>query len=174
MKELWKEIPRYPHCEVSNTGRVRYKESYMRTSHGLTSQERPLKMGGFGYLQVNIVPKDNSTYGRTESVHNLVAEAFIGNKPSKDYRVDHKDNNKTNNNSSNLHWITHGHNTYRAEGTGGRILFYSGELWLIKKMIKAKIPMRTIGKCFKVSTMVISDVKKGKKDNHIKEISLDS
>jgi hypothetical protein len=168
MIEEWKTIPRYPHCEVSNTGRVRYKDYFYISSHGLTKQERPTFIAGFGYLQVTIVPEDKSSYGVTESVHNLVAEAFIGPRPDEGYRVDHKDENKLNNDPNNLQWLVHGHNTIKAQNTGGRRYFYEGELWLIKKLIAAKIPYKTIGKMFKCSTMLISDIKKGLKDHHIK------
>lgn len=168
MTEIWKTIPRYPHCEVSNEGRVRYKDSFFIYSHRLTKQIRPLKLGGFGYFQVNIVPSDRSSYGTTESVHNLVAEAFIGPRPQNGYEVDHIDENKLNNSPENLRWICHGHNTIRSTNTGGRRYFYEGELWLMKKLISAKVPYRTIGKIFKCSTMLVSDVKRGLKDNHIK------
>jgi len=168
MNEEWRTIPRYPHCEVSNTGRVRYKEDYYIHSHGLTQRERPAIVTGFGYLQVRIVPEDRSNYGVNESVHNLVAEAFIGPRPDEGYRVDHKDDNKLNNSPDNLQWLVHGHNTIKAQNTGGRRYFYEGELFLMKKLIAANIPYKTIGKMFKCSTMLIIDVKKGLKDRHIK------
>ena len=168
MKELWKKIPRYPHCEVSNTGKVRYKEYFYRLSHGLTKIERPLKLGGFGYLQVNIVPENKSSYGKTESVHNLVAEAFIGPKPDKFYRVDHINEDKLDNSPKNLRWINHGHNTMRSSNTGGRRYFYGGELWLAKKLIRARVPYKKIGKMFRCSSMLISDINKGLKDGHLK------
>jgi hypothetical protein len=168
MIEEWKTIPRYPHCEVSNTGRVRYKEEFYEHCHGLTSRERPYKLGGFGYLQVNLIPEDRSTYGNTESVHNLVAEAFIGPRPDKGYRVDHKNEDKLNNGPDNLQWLVHGHNTIKAQNVGERRYFYEGELWLIKKLLAAHIPYKMIGKMFKCSTMLISDVRKGLKDHHIK------
>jgi len=169
MNELWKTIPRYQHCEVSNKGRVRYKEEYFISSHGLTKQERPLKLGGFGYIQVNLCSPDDQSYGKTESVHNLVAEAFIGPRPNKYYRVDHIDEDKLNNSPDNLRWLVHGHNTIRSQNTGGRRYFYEGELWLMKKLIAARIPYKTIGKMFKCSSMLIQDVKRGLKDCHIKE-----
>ena len=159
MKELWKEIPRYPHCEVSNEGRVRYKET--TKIHGLAHHMRPLKLTGFGYLQLTI---DN----KTESAHNLVAEAFIGPRPMKDYQVDHIDNNKLNNRPENLRWISHSQNTMRASTTGKRRYFYEGELWLMKKLISARVAYITISKMFKCSTTIIQDVKKGRKDSHLK------
>jgi hypothetical protein len=168
MKELWKEIPQYPHCEVSNYGRVRYKDEFFRSCHRLTKQLRPLKLGGFGYLQVNIVSPNSQSYGTTESVHNLVAETFIGPKPKDGHHVDHIDNNKLNNNPSNLRWISHGHNTIRSQNTGMRRFFYEGELWLMKKLIFAKVPYKIIGRMFRCSTMLVSDVRKGFKDYHIK------
>lgn len=168
MNELWKEIPRYPHCEASNIGRIRYKEEFWCTCPRGTKQVRPLKLGGFGYLQVNIVPEDRSNYGKTESVHNLIAETFIGPRLSKFYRVDHRDEDKLNNLPGNLRWLDHGHNTIRSPNTGGRRYFYEGELWLIKKLISARIPYIEIGKMFKCSSMLISDVNKGLKDNHLK------
>lgn len=168
MSEHWKEIPRYPHCEVSDTGRVRYKDWFYTTSHGLTKQERPQIVSGFGYLQIDIVPENKSSYGVTESIHNLVAESFIGPKPGDGYHVDHIDENKLNNSPENLRWIVHGHNTIRSQNTGGRRYFYEGELWLIKKLISYKISYKTIGKMFKCSTMLISDINKGLKNNHLK------
>ena len=159
MNELWKQVPRYSHCEVSSTGRVRYKSGVHL--HGLTKKERPLKLGGFGYYQVTID-------GRTESVHNLVAEAFIGPRPSSGHRIDHINERKLDNRPENLRWLPHGFNTVRSKFTGGRRYFYEGELWLMKKLIVAGIAYWKIGKMFKCSTMLVQDAKKGLKDNHIK------
>ena len=158
--EIWKVIPKYPFCEASDLGRIRYID--MKGRHAKTKQIRPQKLGGFGYLQVSI-------NGTTESVHNLVTEAFHGLRPGKGYRADHIDeNDKLNNTPSNLRWLIHGHNTMRSSLTGGRRYFYEGELWLMKRLLSHYTPMRLIGKMFKCSTMLLSDVKKGLKDNHLK------
>lgn len=159
METIWKEIPRYPHCEASNTGLIRYKT--LEGRHGKTKKIRPLKLAGFGYYQVSID-------GKTESVHNLITETFIGQRPDPSYEADHIDGNKTNNTPGNLRWISHGHNTARSRLTGGRRYFYEGELWLIKGMLSRRIPYKTVGKCFRCSTMLIQDVLKGLKDRHIK------
>jgi ribosomal protein L24E len=42
-------------------------------------------------------------------IHRLVAQAFIENCDEKDF-VNHKDLDKTNNNPSNLEWVTHSEN----------------------------------------------------------------
>jgi hypothetical protein len=118
MNEVWKDIPRYPHCEVSNNGKVRYKRDFYIHCQAKTKQERPLKLGGFGYYQVNLLPEDRSSYGNTESVHNLVAEAFIGSKPGESYRVDHINENLLDNRPENLRWITHAENVSRSSNTG--------------------------------------------------------
>lgn len=149
---IWKTIDKYPGYEISNEGVVRLKE---------TKEVIESRLTGFGYLQVRI---RSWTY---DSIHNLVAEAFIGPRPKSGYEVDHIDNNKLNNKPGNLRWIHHGHNTIRARGTGGRRWFYPGELWLFKRMLAAEIPMRIIAKCFKCSTVLVSDVKRGYKDNHL-------
>ena len=54
------------------------------------------------YLQVNL--RQNGAT-RKKRIHRLVAEAFIPN-PENKFQVDHIDNDKTNNNVSNLQWVT--------------------------------------------------------------------
>lgn len=39
-------------------------------------------------------------------VHRIVATAFLGEQPSKEYVIDHKDTNKQNNRPENLRWLT--------------------------------------------------------------------
>jgi len=162
MNEVWKTIPRYPNCEVSNKGRVRYKDEYFLHCHGLTHQIRPIYLGGFGYYQVDLD-------GKTESIHNLVAETFIGPRSEKGYEVDHIDGNKLNNSPENLRWLVHGHNTFRSLHVGERRFFYEGELWLIKKLVAVRVPYKIIGRMFRCSTKLIVDVKKGLKDHHLKD-----
>lgn len=73
-----------------------------------TKSERLLKPfdTGRGYLNVKL-SKDN--IAKTISIHRLVAKAFIEN-PKNLEQVNHKDENKQNNNVENLEWCTHKYN----------------------------------------------------------------
>lgn len=60
-----------------------------------------------GYLYVEL---SKQGYSKKYRVHRLVAEAFIDN-PNKLPQVNHKDENKHNNNASNLEWCTAKYNS---------------------------------------------------------------
>lgn len=61
------------------------------------------QLAGKGYLKVELYKKGHKK--ASVFVHRLVAEAFIPN-PDSLPEVNHKDEDKTNNNISNLEWIT--------------------------------------------------------------------
>lgn len=100
-KEIWKEIKgTNGEYYVSNKGRV-YAQSRM-VRNGTNSYRKtkahilfPRKQRG-GYLTVQI-------YNKNKYIHRLVAEAFIDN-TQKLPQVNHKDENKSNNNVENLEW----------------------------------------------------------------------
>jgi hypothetical protein len=58
-----------------------------------------------------------------KSVHKIVAEAYIPN-PNKLNEIDHIDDNKLNNNSNNLQWITHKENIYKSYKTMSQVRNY--------------------------------------------------
>lgn len=96
MKEVWVTCCRFPKYEVSNTGNVRHK--------GKEDNLRFTFTRGYAYVHLQGVNKPHRV-----SVHRLVAEAFVVN-PNKYREVNHKDENKANNNAENLEWCTTSYN----------------------------------------------------------------
>lgn len=104
MQEIWKDIEGYEgKYQISNFGRV--KSLVFRNNKYLIYREKILKpnIGKDGYVRIGLRDKNKKT--KTYLVHRLVAQAFIS-----DYNnslvVNHKDENKSNNNVLNLEWTT--------------------------------------------------------------------
>ena len=112
MQEIWKDIEGYEGLyQVSNKGRVKsLKRKICSNSNNHkynTLSEKLLKLSGGGkYIQV-ILCKDGKTSAKL--VHRLVAQAFIPN-PNNLPCVNHKDENKKNNDVRNLEWCTYKYN----------------------------------------------------------------
>lgn len=106
MEEIWKPVPGYEgYYEISNTGKVRSLTRTITDSLGKTRiypgkilTQKNVK--GYYKLQLS---KDGTR--KEYFVHRLLAEAFIPN-PDNLPAVNHKDENKQNNNIDNLEWCT--------------------------------------------------------------------
>jgi hypothetical protein len=96
-QETWRPITTNTQYEVSCRGRVR------NTKTGRTLQPPP---DTNGYVRVYLGGGD----ARTVRVHTLVAEAFLGERPSEKHEVNHKDGVRTNNTVENLEWVTRSQN----------------------------------------------------------------
>lgn len=111
--EIWRPIKGYEGLyEVSNLGRVKSLERKKRMGYcyGLhTIKEKILtQYSSYEYMRVTLWKECKSKHFQ---VHRLVADAFLI-KPDGDVEVDHIDGNKSNNNVSNLRWVTHYENIH--------------------------------------------------------------
>ena len=100
---IWKPVVGYEGLyEVSNTGLIKSLNCYNY------KEPRIMKLGRRpdGYLSVGL-SKNNVT--KTKTVHRIVAEAFIPN-PDNLEMVNHKDEDRANNNVENLEWCTRAYN----------------------------------------------------------------
>ena len=112
MKEIWKDIKGYEGLyQASNLGRIKSLKHIRKngTKKSFIQKERILKPAiqkESGY-QFVVLCRDNNPKGYR--VHRLIAETFLSN-PNKYRCVNHKDENKANNNLNNLEWCTHKYN----------------------------------------------------------------
>lgn len=107
MNETWMPIAGYEGLyEISNLGHV-------RNSRGLVKKH---SLDKDGYPRIGLI-KDKQQ--KTFTIHRLVATAFCYNpNPEKYNQVNHKDENKQNNNADNLEWCDNEYN--HAYGTCGK------------------------------------------------------
>ena len=155
MKEIWKDKKDYEGLYmVSNWGRVKSIKF---------GKERILKpvTNSSGYLLVNLC-KDGKVKAFT--VHRLVAEAFLPN-PHNYPCVNHKDENKQNNNVDNLEWCTHEYNINygtRTERCSKPVLQYTLDGEFVREWESAIQAEREGG----FSNSHIISVCKGKRPHH--------
>lgn len=106
MSEEWRKVNGYPAYEVSNTGKVRSVDRYVRIRGNgrrpLEGMELRQYEDRLGYRFVKLSSMSDQ---KTLAVHRLVAKAFIPNPEGKPM-VNHIDCNPSNNNAENLEWVT--------------------------------------------------------------------
>jgi hypothetical protein len=99
MQEIWKDIEGYKGLyQISNLGNVK------SFSKGKEHLLKPCPTGG--YLSIGLWDGQKK---QTVLIHRLVALAFIPN-PNGYKEINHKDENKLNNNVDNLEWCTREYN----------------------------------------------------------------
>ena len=110
-EEIWKPIKGYEGLyEISNFGNVRSLDRVIICKDGrrfpFKGKPKTVYMNRNGYLQVNL-HKGNKL--RHKEIHRLIAESFIENENNLPV-VNHIDENRSNNDISNLEWCTEEHN----------------------------------------------------------------
>ena len=186
----WRIIPSFPEYEVSINGRIRRAvDSLPRANGGVLKKgfERKIQKGPDTYRSILLISGEHK---KTCMVHRLVLEAFVGPCPP-GCECNHKDGDKSNNNKSNLEWVTPSENQKHAYKMGLSIpkdqrgeknasaKLKAGEVWLIRKLLKSDLHLSKkrkqkdrllqyqIAKMFKVSFITISDIKRRRSWNYI-------
>ena len=111
IEEIWRPIEGYEGLyEVSNTGRVRSLDMYVKCGYGSYRLRKGKVLSPVikdnGYLQVGLYY--NGKY-KMFLVHRLVAQAFIENFDNLP-EVNHLDEDKSNNSVDNLEWCDRSYN----------------------------------------------------------------
>lgn len=110
--EVWKDS-RFENYSVSNLGRIKRQEHCTIAerngrSYTMLFKEKLIRqIHNKGYLMFSFIEDGRKTY---IGVHRIVAEAFISNTNSLPL-VNHKAENKSNNNSCNLEWCSEKYNS---------------------------------------------------------------
>ena len=155
MEEIWKTIEGFEGLyEVSNLGRVRSLDRVRKAGYGSTANVKgkiltPQYLKGTKYSVVTLCRNEA---GKHYLIHRLVATAFIDN-PYNLPEVNHKDENPSNNNVSNLEWCDRKYNNNygtardRASRTRGKVVVqYDIEGNEISRYWSAREAARQIGK----------------------------
>lgn len=108
MKEIWKDIPDYNGIyKISNFGNVRRYSTYCKKDNRIPEYHIvKTHIHKLGYYRVTLSKNNKS---KNYLLHRLVAQVFIPN-PNNLPQVNHKDENKLNNNVNNLEWCTRSYN----------------------------------------------------------------
>lgn len=115
--EIWKMVNGFEYVyAVSNLGNVRsLPRSYVATdrwgnaqTYVRTGRLRKPDITKKGYARVHLRAQDRQ---KRAVVHQLVAEAFLGPRPTAKHQINHKNGNKLDNAAENLEWVTAKENT---------------------------------------------------------------
>lgn len=120
MNEEFRDIIDFPNYQISNFGNV-----YSKNKNSLLTPCDDSR----GYLMVHLW-KNNQQYAK--KIHRLVAETFLEN-PKSLQDVNHKDENKHNNNVSNLEWVTRKDNINYGTRSKRQALALSKAIYQINK-----------------------------------------
>lgn len=100
----WRKVVGFPDYEVREDGVVR-RVTDSRQGHPIAGRIRKNCIDPrSGYAYIALMTEDCRTLRR--SIHGIVAEAFIGPKPTPNHEVAHRDGSKSGNHYTNLRWST--------------------------------------------------------------------
>lgn len=180
MNEIWKPVVGFETLyEVSNFGNVKTLGRIVNYSDGRT-YTYPAKIlntvqNKDGYLYVNLRRLDKTRV--FHKVHILVAQAFLPN-PENLPQVNHKDENRINNNVDNLEWCTAKYNcnygTFKDKQSAAKLGNKNCIGRVLSEETKEKIRQANLGKKASEETRrKMSEAQKGKPHSpeHNKKVS---
>lgn len=166
MIENWKNVKKFPGYFVSDQGRV-------------SSTRR-------GYFKVLVIASNADNYGvvtlynkrrqLTVSVHLLVANHFLGRKPTEVHEVNHINGIKLDNRLENLEWMTPSENTKHTFKLGriplkgslhGNSKLNESKILEIREMLKQGFSQEKIGKLFRVHRATVGYIKRRQTWSHV-------
>lgn len=161
MELIWKKCPRFPDHEVSNCGDLRRA---LRPDVSRNGQYIKGIIDPDGYIRY-CIKHEGSSYN--VSAHVLVAEAFIGEKPSPKHQVAHNNGSKKLNTPNNLRWATtlenqndrllHGTDT-RGVGNGRATITEDDVRFIRKKYFDIKITRGDVSSLDKMFNLTRSQI----------------
>ncbi len=166
---LWRTVPGYPAYEVSVDGLVRRCQGFRcrRAHRVLVPFVRPN-----GYAQILLYQGGQR---RRFGVHQLVALAFLGPKPSPQHEVAHLDGQRLNNHVSNLAWLLHSENERHKDLHGTRLRgsqihgakLTEAQVVLIRQALAVGIRQCALAQTYGVSDSTVSLIARGKTWRHV-------
>jgi hypothetical protein len=142
-EEIWKAVVGYEgRYEVSNLGRIKSLDRQIvgktRTGSTYVRIKKGCILSGmttsFGYINIELKPKIKDK--TVSSVHSIVAEAFLGRRPS-GFDIDHLNNIRNDNRASNLEYVTRQENLRRGRSCAlnpNKLSRFIGVTWNKSKM----------------------------------------
>lgn len=166
---VWRTVPGYPAYEVSVDGLVRRCQGFRcrRAHRVLVPFVRPN-----GYAQILLYQGGKR---RRFGVHQLVALAFLGPKPSPQHEVAHLDGQRLNNHVSNLAWLLHSENERHKDLHGTRLRgsqignakLTEAQVVLIRQALAVGIRQCALAQTYCVSDSTVSLIARGKTWRHV-------
>lgn len=155
--EIWKDVVRYEGIySVSNKGRIR-AENYGRHSNG---GQRILKdyRNHRGYRCIDLTGGPKIKY----LVHLLVAEAFIGPKPTPSHQCNHINGIKDDNRVENLEYLTQAAHIAHTQNSGlFKVTLSDDDIKEIMILLMKRVPQKQIAERFNTTQATISRIKLG-------------
>lgn len=169
--EEWRQVEDWPSYAVSNYGRV--KRLSTPTSKRSERLRKPIIVSG--YLAVTLTTEHGAR--RVQTVHRLVAYAFLGPPPHPSMEVNHKDSDRKNAKVENLEWVTRSQNHEHAyqfgfacakgERNGGAKLTDAAVISVRSRNAQTASERRVIAKELGISYATVCDVISRRTWSHI-------